>query len=40
MKLNIIASSAVFKEYSSPYGCLIMTGTGMIPGDNFILQKW
>lgn len=29
--------SFVFKECSFPYGCLIMTGTGIVPGTNFTL---
>ncbi len=28
----------VFKECSFPFGCLIMTGTGIVPGSNFTLQ--
>ena len=29
----------VFKECSFPYGCLIMTGTGIVPGSDFTLQS-
>lgn len=29
--------SFVYKECSFPYGCLIMTGTGIVPGHNFTL---
>ncbi len=29
--------SFVFRECSFPYGCLIMTGTGIVPGSNFTL---
>jgi len=29
----------VFKECSFPYGCLIMTGTGIVPGNDFTLQS-
>jgi len=31
--------SFVFKECSFPYGCLIMTGTGIVPGNDFTLQS-
>lgn len=31
--------SFVFRECSFPYGCLIMTGTGIVPGNNFTLQS-
>jgi 2-dehydro-3-deoxy-D-arabinonate dehydratase len=29
----------VFRECSFPYGCLIMTGTGIVPGNDFTLQS-
>ncbi len=29
----------VFRECSFPFGCLIMTGTGIVPGSNFTLQS-
>ncbi|WP_127124580.1 fumarylacetoacetate hydrolase family protein [Pseudoflavitalea rhizosphaerae] len=28
----------VFRECSFPYGCLIMTGTGIVPGNDFTLR--
>lgn len=31
--------SFVFRECSFPYGCLIMTGTGIVPGNDFTLQS-
>jgi len=31
--------SYVYKECSFPAGCLIMTGTGIVPGNNFTLQS-
>jgi 2-dehydro-3-deoxy-D-arabinonate dehydratase len=31
--------SFVFRECSFPHGCLIMTGTGIVPGNNITLQK-
>ncbi|MGZ3881968.1 MAG: fumarylacetoacetate hydrolase family protein [Flavisolibacter sp.] len=31
--------SFVFRECSFPYGCLIMTGTGIVPGHNFSLKS-
>jgi 2-dehydro-3-deoxy-D-arabinonate dehydratase len=31
--------SFVYKECSFPHGCLIMTGTGIVPGSNFTLQS-
>lgn len=31
--------SWVFKECSFPHGCLIMTGTGIVPGGGFTLQS-
>lgn len=30
--------SFVFRACSFPYGCLIMTGTGIVPGNDFTLQ--
>ena len=30
--------SFVYRECSFPYGCLIMTGTGIVPPNNFTLQ--
>ena len=30
--------SFVFRECSFPNGCLIMTGTGIVPGNDFTLQ--
>ena len=30
----------VFRECSFPYGCLIMTGTGIVPGSDFTLQAF
>lgn len=32
-------ASYVFRECSFPYGCLIMTGTGVVPGSDFTLQS-
>jgi 2-dehydro-3-deoxy-D-arabinonate dehydratase len=32
-------TSFVFRECSFPYGCLIMTGTGIVPGHDFTLQS-
>ena len=29
----------VFRECSFPYGCLIMTGTGIVPGNDFTLKS-
>ena len=29
----------VFRECSFPHGCLIMTGTGIVPGNDFTLQS-
>ncbi|MGC4101892.1 fumarylacetoacetate hydrolase family protein [Ferruginibacter sp.] len=29
----------VFRECSFPYGCLIMTGTGIVPGSDFTLRS-
>ncbi|MES2880727.1 MAG: fumarylacetoacetate hydrolase family protein [Bacteroidota bacterium] len=31
--------SFVFRECSFPHGCFIMTGTGIVPGNNFTLQS-
>jgi len=31
--------SFVYRECSFPYGCLIMTGTGIVPGSDFTLQN-
>ncbi len=31
--------SFVFREASFPYGCLIMTGTGIVPGSDFTLKS-
>jgi len=31
--------SFVFRECSFPHGCFIMTGTGIVPGNDFTLQK-
>jgi 2-dehydro-3-deoxy-D-arabinonate dehydratase len=31
--------SFVFRECSFPYGCLIMTGTGIVPGNDLTLQS-
>jgi 2-dehydro-3-deoxy-D-arabinonate dehydratase len=31
--------SFVFRECSFPYGCLIMTGTGIVPGHDFTLMS-
>jgi 2-dehydro-3-deoxy-D-arabinonate dehydratase len=31
--------SFVYRECSFPYGCLIMTGTGIVPGHNFTLKS-
>lgn len=31
--------SFVFRECSFPYGCLIMTGTGIVPGNDFTLKS-
>lgn len=32
-------TSFVFRECSFPHGCLIMTGTGIVPGNDFTLQS-
>jgi Fumarylacetoacetate (FAA) hydrolase family protein len=29
----------VYRECSFPHGCLIMTGTGIVPGNDFTLQS-
>jgi 2-dehydro-3-deoxy-D-arabinonate dehydratase len=31
--------SFVFRECSFPYGCLVMTGTGIVPGSDFTLKS-
>ena len=31
--------SYVYREFSFPVGCLIMTGTGIVPGNEFTLQQ-
>ena len=31
--------SFVYRESSFPYGCMIMTGTGIVPGNDFTLQS-
>jgi 2-dehydro-3-deoxy-D-arabinonate dehydratase len=31
--------SFVFRECSFPHGCLVMTGTGIVPGSDFTLQS-
>jgi 2-dehydro-3-deoxy-D-arabinonate dehydratase len=31
--------SFVFRECSFPYGCLVMTGTGIVPGNEFTLRS-
>jgi len=32
-------TSFVYRESSFPYGCMIMTGTGIVPGNDFTLQS-
>ncbi|MEO8406426.1 MAG: fumarylacetoacetate hydrolase family protein [Chitinophagaceae bacterium] len=32
-------TSFVFRECSFPNGCLIMTGTGIVPGTDFTLKS-
>ena len=32
-------ASFVFRECTFPYGCFIMTGTGIVPGNEFTLQS-
>ena len=31
--------SFVFRECTFPHGCLIMTGTGIVPGHDFTLKS-
>ena len=31
--------SYVYRECSFPFGCLVMTGTGIVPGSDFTLQR-
>lgn len=31
--------SFIYRESSFPYGCMIMTGTGIVPGNDFTLQS-
>lgn len=31
--------SFLYRETSFPHGCLVMTGTGIVPGNDFTLQK-
>jgi len=31
--------SFIYREASFPYGCLVMTGTGIVPGSEFTLQS-
>ncbi len=31
--------SFIYRECSFPFGCLIMTGTGIVPGNDFTLQS-
>ena len=31
--------SFIYRECSFPYGCMIMTGTGIVPGNDFTLQS-
>jgi 2-dehydro-3-deoxy-D-arabinonate dehydratase len=31
--------SFVYRECSFPHGCLIMTGTGIVPGSDFTLKS-
>lgn len=31
--------SYIFRECSFPYGCMVMTGTGIVPGSDFTLQS-
>ena len=31
--------SFIYRESSFPSGCLIMTGTGIVPGNDFTLQS-
>ncbi|KAA9037237.1 2-hydroxyhepta-2,4-diene-1,7-dioate isomerase [Ginsengibacter hankyongi] len=32
-------SSFIYRECSFPYGCMIMTGTGIVPGNEFTLKS-
>ena len=32
-------TSFIYRESSFPYGCMIMTGTGIVPGNEFTLQS-
>jgi len=32
-------SSFIYRESSFPYGCMIMTGTGIVPGNDFTLKS-
>jgi len=32
-------TSFIFRECSFPYGCMIMTGTGIVPGNEFTLKS-
>ena len=32
-------SSFIYRECSFPHGCMIMTGTGIVPGNDFTLQS-
>lgn len=32
-------TSFIFRECSFPFGCMIMTGTGIVPGNDFTLQS-
>jgi 2-dehydro-3-deoxy-D-arabinonate dehydratase len=29
----------LFRDHSFPYGCFLLTGTGIVPPDSFTLQK-
>ena len=31
--------SFIYRESSFPYGCLVMTGAGIVPGNDFTLQS-
>jgi 2-dehydro-3-deoxy-D-arabinonate dehydratase len=33
-------TSFIYRECSFPYGCMIMTGTGIVPGNEFTLKSW
>ncbi len=40
MKRSFAAlTSFIYRESSFPYGCMIMTGTGIVPGNDFTLQS-